>query len=84
MLFFFLSDFVSNRSPYAHLGLSHVWNAIDSDEDDEDYVPKKRKRKRMKTGNKSQTSQVLLVFRHFFLNLRIGHIVILRLVIISD
>ncbi|XP_059140493.1 PHD finger protein 14-like [Physella acuta] len=38
-------------------GLSHVWSMIDSDEDDEDYVPKKRKKKSGKAGSEGNQSK---------------------------
>ncbi|CAG5130456.1 unnamed protein product, partial [Candidula unifasciata] len=34
--------------------LGHAWDMIDSDEDDEDYVPRKRKKKSAKTGDKPE------------------------------
>ncbi|CAL1526617.1 unnamed protein product [Lymnaea stagnalis] len=37
-------------------GLGHVWTTIDSDEDDEDYIPKKRKQKSGKAGPQKSDS----------------------------
>lgn len=42
-------------------GLGHAWNLIDSDEDDEDYVPRKRKKKSAKAGSKSEALPVFIL-----------------------